>query len=117
MVFLINVFDFLFENKWFSPGSFKSICALQLRLLLVQVYCSPTPRWSPIAPLPWATSAVSAGQGGVGASLKGLMEARQGGRAKAGAKHWWKWVQGPKTKTSTGAWLLLRLRLQRGKRH
>lgn len=58
-----------------------------------------------------------ADQGGVGASLKGLMEARQGGRAKAGAKHWWEWVQGPKTKTSTGAWLLLRLMLQRGKRH
>lgn len=28
-----------------------------------------------------------AGKGGVGASLKGLMEARQGSCAKAGAKH------------------------------
>ncbi len=85
-----------------------------LRLLCVQVFCLPTPRGSTNAPLPWAPVA---GQVGVGTSLKGLVKARQSGRTEARAEHWWEWVQRPKTKTPTGAWLLLRLRLQRGKRH
>lgn len=70
MVFLFPMFYFLSENKSFSPGSFESICALQLRLLCVQVFYSPTPRGSPQAPLPRAASAVSAcGRPGWGGSL------------------------------------------------
>lgn len=58
-------------------------------------------------------------QGGVEASLEGLVEAGQGGGAEAGAEHWREGMQGPQGQRppTTGALLLLRLRLQRGKRH